>query len=95
LSDIDQKGTETDLMGLITQVPADNQFNLPTKSKSRRKKDLRQALKPKEMSGSDNTVRNRTDKRGIYVQDKAPYLKVFPLLFTLDWNLTLEELILT
>lgn len=75
LSDMDQKGTETDLMGLITQVPADNQFNLPTKSKSRRKKDLRQALKPKEMSGSDNTVRNRTDKRGIYVQDKAPYLK--------------------
>ncbi|KAF8035870.1 hypothetical protein BT93_C1789 [Corymbia citriodora subsp. variegata] len=75
MSDIDQKGMETDLMGLITQIPAENQFNLPTKSRSRRKKDLQQALKPKEMSGSDSTLRNRTDKRGIYIQDKALNLK--------------------
>ncbi|XP_056166610.1 protein ALWAYS EARLY 2-like isoform X2 [Syzygium oleosum] len=75
LSDIDQKGTETDLMGLSTQVPAEIQVNLPTKSRSRRKKDLQQALKPKEMSGSDSTLRNRTDKRGIFVQDKALSLK--------------------
>ncbi|XP_048133322.1 protein ALWAYS EARLY 2-like isoform X3 [Rhodamnia argentea] len=74
-SDIDQKGRETDLVGLISQVPAENQVNLLTKSRSRRKKDLQQALKPKEMSGSDSTMRNRIDKRGIYVHDKALYLK--------------------
>lgn len=65
----------------FSQGPAENQVNLPTKSRSRRKKDLQQALKPKEMNGSDSTLRNRTDKRGIYVHDKALYLKVFPLLF--------------